>query len=226
MAEQSSGPEKRPWEPLKQAFLARLQNSASPALATEIWRLFADDRWFRQLLETRARRVITMRSARLAWLGDVMHEALLAFARRLARTPDLHVDLERVDETFPAWIGAIVERACGEAIQWLARLDRLQHGVLESIPDPRLEQAADARVDVNLAISEQEEPHRTLLWLSARGWSVQEIADQLDMTYWEVYRRLNAAVTRLQRRLADYQAEGSRAARAFPASSSSTMTRG
>jgi DNA-directed RNA polymerase specialized sigma24 family protein len=155
-----------------------------------------------------------------------MHEALLAFARRLARTPDLHVDLERVDETFPAWIGAIVERACGEAIQWLARLDRLQHGVLESIPDPRLEQAADARVDVNLAISEQEEPHRTLLWLSARGWSVQEIADQLDMTYWEVYRRLNAAVTRLQRRLADYQAEGSRAARAFPASSSSTMTRG
>lgn len=226
MAEQSSGPETRPWEPLKQAFLARLQTSASPALAAEIWRLFADDRWFRQMLETRARRVIARRGARLALLGDVMHEALLAFARRLAKTPDLRVDLQLVDETFPAWIGAIVERACGEAMRWLARLDRLQQGVLENIPDPRLQPASDARVDVNLAISEQEEPHRTLLWLSARGWSVQEIADQLDMTYWEVYRRLNTAVTRLQRRLAGYQAEGSRMPSALPASSSSAMSGG
>jgi len=225
MAEQSSDPGSRPWAPLKQAFLARLHTSTSPSSAMEIWRLFADDRWFQELLETRARRALAFRGARFAWLGDVKHEALLLLARRLTKAPDLRVDLQRVDETFPAWIGAIVERSCGEAIDWLSRLERLQHAAPENIFDSHSQEAADARVDVNMAIGELEEPYRTLLWLSARGCSVQEMADQLDMTYWEAYRRLNAALSRLQRRLADYQSDRGRMLRAFPSSSSSTMTR-
>ena len=163
MADQSSGPESRPWEPLKQAFLARLQTSTSSSSATELWRLFAGDLWFQQQLEARARKTLLARVGRLDWLGDVMHEALLSFARRLAKTPDLRVDLELVDETFPGWIGAILDRECGEAIRWLRRLHRMQLAALEKIADPRAKQISDARVDVSLAIDAQQEPYRTLL---------------------------------------------------------------
>lgn len=226
MAEHCSGQESRPWEPLKQAFLARLQTSTTPSSAMEIWRLFADDRWFQALLETRARRALFLRGARLAWLGDVKHEALLSLARQLAKTPDLRVDLQRVDETFPAWIGMIVERSCGEAIHWLTRLDRLHHALVESIPDPRAEQSFEALFDIDWAIGEQPQPERTMLYLKAGGCSIAEIAARLEMTYWEVYRRLKAATARLQRRLAGRRVEsGSLARRAIAASSSSTMTR-
>ena len=194
----------------------------------EIWRLFADDCWFQGLLEARARRALALRGARLAWLGDVMHEALLLLARRLAaKTPDLRVGRQRVDETFPAWIGTIVERSCGEAIQWLTRLDRLHRDLLESIPDSRAEQSFDALFDIDWAIGEQQEPERTMLHLKAGGCSIAEIAAQLDMTYWEVYRRLKAATARLQRQLGERRRleNGSLVRPAFPASSSSTTTR-
>ena len=224
MAEQHFGPDARPWEQLKQAFLARLHTPSSASSATETWRLFADDPWFQQLLETRARRALLSRAGRLDWLGDVKHEALLALARQLAKTPDLRVNLDLVNQTFPGWIGAIIDRACGDAIRWLARLHRLQAETLEKIADPVDRLAADTRIDVSVAIGLQEEPYRTLLFLSAKGYSIQEIADRLDLTYWETYRRLNAGIARVRRRLSSYGPERKRPERSLPLSSSSAMT--
>ena len=226
MAEQFFESESRPWEGLKRAFLARLLDATSLASAKELWRLFADDPWFRDLLDRRARRTLAVRHLRLAWLGDLKHEALLALARRLAKTPDMRVDLERVDETFPAWIGVIVERACGDAIHWLTELDRLHRVMLEDVAAPPERQSLDAVIDMELAIGEQPEPERTMLHLKSMGCSVPEIAERLEMTYWEAYRRLHAAAARLERRLADYRYEPSgRNPLATPSSSSSTMTR-
>ena len=167
-----------------------------------------------------------MRRLRLGWLGDVKHEALLALARRLVRTPDLRVDLARVDETFPAWIGVIVERSCGEAIHWLTELDRLHRGMLERLAAPLAPQSFDAVIDLELAIGEQQEPERTMLHLKAAGCTIPEIAERLEMTYWEAYRRLQAAAARLERRLSAYRYDDNHPApRAESASSSSTMTR-
>lgn len=226
MAEQFFESESRPWEGLKRAFLARLLDSTSPASAKELWRLFADDPWFQDLLDRRARRTLAVRGLRLGWLGDVKHEALLALARRLVKTPDLRVDRERVDETFPAWIGVIVERSCGEAIHWLTQLEQLHRVMLEDIAAPPEGQPLDAAIDLELAIGEQPEPERTMLHLKAMGFSVPEIAERLEMTYWETYRRLHAAAARLERRLTDYRYEPSDRKRlATPSSSSSTMTR-
>ena len=226
MAEQSFEPESRPWEPLKQAFLSRVLDSNSPAPTNQLWRLFAADRWFQQLLDRRARRALAVRRMGLDWLGDVKHEALLSLDRQLAKTPDLHVDLARVDATFPAWLGVIVDRACGEALHWLTQLDRFHRAMFETLADPRQQQSCDAMIDMVLAFDEQDEPERTMLHLKADGYSIQEIAEQLKMTYWEVYRRLRAAMARVQRRLAPYRHENrERTPPALPASSSSTMTR-
>lgn len=222
MVEPSSEQAPRPWEPLKQAFIAHLHASASPSLAVEIWRLFADDRWFREQLEVHARKVLTARTGRVDWLDDVKHEVLLSLARQFDRTPDLRVDLSRVDSTFPAWIGAILDRACGEAVRLLIRLDRLEHGAVEKVADPRARDLADTRIDVSLAVGAQEEPYRTLLMLSAKGYSIQEIAQQLGLTYWETYGRLHAGLGQLGRRLASYRQKRDTPPGAAPVSSSSS----
>lgn len=224
MAESFFNPDSRPWEQLKQAFLARLQTQASGSTATDLWRLFAGDRWFQQQLEVRGRRAL-MRVGRVDWLGDVTHEALLCFARQLSKTPDLRVNLNLVDKTFPAWIGAIVDRACGDAIRWLARLHRLGDEALEKCASPWNKLAVDARIDVSLAIDAQSEPYRTLLVLTAKGHSIQEMADELDLSYWETYRRLHAGIAQVRRRLTSYRPESCRFESDAPVRSLSTKRR-
>ena len=222
MAEESAGTPTPPWQELKEAYLARLKNPAASSPA-ELWRLFARDRWFQGQLEARARKALWARVGRLDWLDDVKHEALLILAKKLAKTPDLRVKLEIVDRTFPAWIGAILERACGEAIRQLRRIHRLQLGALDSIADERTENL-DERIDLWLALDQQPEPYRTVLLLSAQGRSIQEIADQLKLTYWETYARLHAGLSRLRWRLADYEPEPGPSKTASPTILSFTMT--
>lgn len=224
MVEQQIGPESRPWQPLEQAFLARVQASAAVS-AAEVWRLFAADAWFRQQLETKARQALGARARDPGWLGDVMHETLLDFEEQLAKSPDLGVDFERVDETFPGWIGSILGRACKCVVRRLLRLQRLQQYAAEEVPDPHGERMVDLRIDLLLAMAALEEPYRKLLRLSALGYSIEEIAERAGMSYWETHRRVHAGLAQLGRLLASYQRPQGGSRSSSPIDSSTTMSR-
>lgn len=183
---------KRPgsWQDLKREFLLQIDDAPAQTagLWLDVWRLLIEHPWYQEQLAACARQEMRRVRAPDEWLDDVKQDAMLLLARRLRLAPDLRIDRRRAREHFPGWMGTIIRRHCQEALR---RMRRLHHRTQEILDqdigrEPRL--ALEAKIDLSMMLDKLAEPERTVVVLSAKNWSLREIADALEFSYWKTRR--------------------------------------
>ena len=168
-----------------------------PASWTEVWQFLVDSDVYQDQLGRCARFALHAGGAPKEWQDDIRQDALLLLARQLQRSTDLGYDADRPASEFGGWLRTILTRQSREAIRCMRRRHQ-RDSVLEESGANEIELTLDAAIDMRQAIDQLCEPDRTIMFLSQSGWSLQEIADKLGMTYWQVQYARKAGLTRLQ----------------------------
>ena len=201
----SSSSAARPWEPLKDRFLAWLQSHAcspgSPASVSEVWEMFVTDPWFVRRLRIKSRIAVAAGQLGEECVDDVFQEVVLLLRRQIEHTPDLHVNLEVIDRTFPAWISTRMAHACRDVVAQWKILDQLEPEAQRELLDLRRRRDVDAQIDFGAALLKLPVKTRAVLELYAKGLSLSEVAEQIGMTYWQAHREFRAGLEELRRLL-------------------------
>lgn len=210
------------WVPLKQAFLDWVTGpQGTSEHSQELWRIFAENEWFCGELHGQALRALAAKKLPRDWCDDVQHEVLLQFAAQLQKDPALHVDIDRVDKTFPAWIGERLHHACGHALGRLQRLYRHHDTTVSELLDYRPPKITDLQIDTGCILQSLAEPLRTIVELDLMGFSLVEIAKKVGLRRRQVRRKRDKARQDLAERLVTYRMAPSAERRSMSSSSSS-----
>jgi len=163
-----------------------------------IWQLLASHSWFRDQLEYWAKDVVRTRGAPLQWWEDVRQEAELLLGKRLAKRPDLGIDLERAEHSFAPWMQTIMIHDCQQGLRTVrARYQgHAAAGQVEDTVSP--DEALDRRIDVAWAIDQLDEPERTAVILRGQQLTLEQLAKAMDVTYWESRTVLERGLKRLR----------------------------
>jgi RNA polymerase sigma factor (sigma-70 family) len=175
------------WYALMRKFLKLADPRANRARAAyQIWRMFLRNPWFQALLKRQARRLTRRRTSRHHLAEDAQGEAMLVLSKRLRKRPDLGVERERIEKTFPGWIARIAERLCKQALRAIRAVGRLppERFRAEAVDDGEQERS-ERRLDLRLAISQLKEPEQSIMRLlcSSEQPSLHEIARRLRISY-------------------------------------------
>jgi len=159
-----------------------------------------EDEWFRAELKRHAQFIVRSHGESCQWLGDVVDEAILSFAAKLEKAPNLGLDSAGRGEKFPHIIGTIARNECIDA---LVRLSRNQGTESELLQDA--ERAASIRFhetweelqDLATVIDELPEPERSVLRYYQARYRLREIPQLVQLTYWETYAAFRRGVARI-----------------------------
>jgi RNA polymerase sigma factor (sigma-70 family) len=166
-----------------------------------IWRMMIGHSWFQQNLHDSAGYEIIASRLPPDLADDLEQEVILHFAGKLARQPNLGIDLELAKQKFPAFLGTIIRNECRQ----VARKLRSQFLLSKSLPIPqRIEERSTQRkalVELSLEIDELKDPQRTIILLKLKGMTLREIAQRIPMSYSKVCREYRLACHQLKRRL-------------------------
>jgi len=178
------------WRDLKDKFLGALEGKPVEGSWLDVWRLFLEHPWYQEQLDLCAQRVLRRAGCSRQLLGDVKQDAMLLLARKLRKTPDLHIDHQRAEEHFPGWMETIITRDCLEALR---RIRRRQPLSSEAVSDDQFageDADIDSQIDFSLLLDQFPDPERTIVTLYAKGWNVTQIAAELGLDYGKARRLL------------------------------------
>ena len=176
--------------------LDRGESAAFP-LWQEVWRLLVEHPWYQVELHQTAKRLVWRAQAPFDWAEDIEHEALLYLAKNLQHAPDLHVDRKLSEAHFSGWLATIIEHDCAQALRVrLSHCDSMTQ--LSEHPDLKSVASIELLIDLKMAISNLPPRIRTVVELYGHGWSLREIAADLDISYWQAYRTLRTALRHLR----------------------------
>ncbi len=188
------------WDDLRRRFLHYAEATRTPAGADwrEGWQLVVQDPWYQDQLARFTCKIVGHQRPQRDWLEEVRHEAMALLARQFERAPDLHLDPHRAERQFAAWMRTIIYRTCQEAFRRLLRL----YGCSGELPkcgvvDPR-NLAMETHAELNMAIDQLTEPQRSVLTLYAKGYSLREIAVQLELQYGATCRACRRGIAALR----------------------------
>ena len=188
------------WHDLKERFLTALGQSSedlSPQWLT-LWHLFLQHPWCQSQLLGCARKVLRKQHLPSHWLEDVKQEAMLLFAQHLQRAPDLHVDLERVEQHFESWLRTIIVRDCQQVVRSMVAAN-IHHSTLEDVQeDSVVNLRKEFSLEFNKAVQQLSDRQRIVILLVAKGDSWNEIAQQIGVTYRQVRYAYQMGIRRLK----------------------------
>lgn len=191
-----------PWDRLMRAFLTLLQTGDPRTAGDAVAELFFSDPWFRDLIVRRSKRAAETRAIPSNWRKDLEQEISLLFVQKAEKTPDLHVNLDVVEEHFGGWMWTIIDHLAAEAVKRLHRFYRSDETLLDEFacsPQPEIV----TRIDMKMLIAELPPLTKTILTLFDEGYTQREIAEILDEPYWRVGNIYRKAVAQLRERLRD-----------------------
>lgn len=166
-----------------------------------IWRMILGHAWFQRELHDCAGYEIFSSRLPPDLVDDVEQDVILQLAGKLARQPDLGMDLALAKQRFPAFMGTIIRNECRQ----VARNLRWQYLKSASLPMPeRVEEHSGQRkalVELSLEIDELEDPQRTIVLLKMNGMTLKEIAQRIPINYSKVCREYHQACRRLKKRV-------------------------
>ncbi|MEX2119299.1 MAG: sigma factor-like helix-turn-helix DNA-binding protein [Pirellulales bacterium] len=190
-----------PWLPLLRKFLQALEAAFNdPDRGHSIWLIFVADAWFRSEVARIAARVVPP-----GWKSDLIDEvaqqAMLLFLRELRHRFDLGVDRKKVEETFPAWIGSIIENDCREALRRIQRV-RADQGAWP-LAEPWLDQRRSMEKcrHISELVEKLKHPARAIVQLVILEYEMSEIAEMLNIPERTAYHHFNRARRRLRDQL-------------------------
>lgn len=196
----SSTSEPPPWDRLMRAFLALLQTGDPRTAGDSVAELFFDNPWFHDLIVRRAKRAVETHAIPGNWRKDLEQEISLLFIQKAEKTPDLHVNLDVVEEHFGGWVWTIIDHLAIEAVRRLHRVYRSDEILLDDFAcSPERDIAT--KIDVSLLIAELPPLAQTILTLFDQGHTLGAIARLVDEPYWRVCSIYRNAVAHLRDRL-------------------------
>lgn len=208
IAQSSSSSAVRPWEPLKDRFLARIRSNdgsqGSLASVSEVWEMFVTDPWFMRRLRIKARLAVAAGQLGAECVDDVFQEVVLLLRRQIEHALDLHANLEVIDRTFPAWISTRMAHACRDVVAQWKILEQLEPEAQRALLDERRRREIDAQIDLGAALFKLPMKTRAVLELYAKGLSLREVAEQTGLTYWQAHREFHTGLEELRRLLPGY----------------------
>lgn len=183
---------------LKRKFLDTLDAPAGETPWLQCWRLLIEHPWYQVQLDICAKRALRVR-AQSDLLDDVKQDAMLLMARNLQRASDLRVDRSRVNEHFPGWMATIILHDCRQAVRALRRHQRpsVQLHDYDVAIEPSW--TMDALIDLSLGTFQLNDRQRTVVELQLKGKPIREIAADLGLSYWQVYRAAQEGMHCLRR---------------------------
>lgn len=189
---------------LKKVFQIVVAGGRAQSDWAELWQTMLDDPWLRVQVASRAKRFVASSGLEKHVSEDVAQQVLVLLAAKLAADPSLHAKAELLPESFDAWMGTILDHACGEAARMLGAFHPA-HANLSSAGAPLDEwPAVQRRLDVAAAVTKLEGQQRSVMLLYLRGCTREEIAAELDLSYKQVAYAIDAAKRKLKRWLKDY----------------------
>jgi DNA-directed RNA polymerase specialized sigma24 family protein len=197
--------DENPYSPDRlRAFIVEAAQNKSYAWA-EVWQTMVDDSWLRAEVVLRAKRFAKSSGLNAQISDDIADEVLLLLAAKLATEQVMHANAELLSETFLAWMGTILDRACSEAARKLGEYRWPRATVLHDVL-----KSDDAVLDLNRiwdladAVARLEGRQRSVMLLFLRGLDRQEIAQTLGLHYKQVVYAIDQAKPKLQRWLSAY----------------------
>ena len=191
-----------PWDRLMRAFLTLLQTDDPRTAGDAVVELFFDDPWFRDLVVRRSKRAAETRAIPNNWRKDLEQEISLLFVQKAEKTPDLHVNLDVVEEHFGGWVWTIIDHLAAEAVKRLHRVYRSDETLLDDFAcSPQRDIAT--KIDVYALIAQPPPLTQAVLKLFDEGYTLKEIAKLVDEPYWRVCEIRQEAVACLRERLGD-----------------------
>lgn len=163
----------------------------------EILQMFYDDPWFQRCLEKQAQSVIRKHRLQVGDREDIKQEAILLFARCLARDATLGYDIQQGD--YGGFLATVILRCCQNGRRQfrnrLALLPRFDPALRGYDDGTRF----DRELDVRELMRRLSEPNRSILDLTMDGLSPAEIAHYQKQPKRTISRRLKQAIDRLKR---------------------------
>ncbi len=191
------------WQDLRDRFLDKCykEDATGTSRWLEIWHLLSQHLWFRENLAATARSVLRRSGCPGEWQQDIEQEASVLLARRLRRMPCLGIDPVQAEQHFAGWMGTIINRDCRDALRRLSRGSRLILPLPEHVltSEPRVQK--EACIDLATALDRLDKQEKYVLVMYSKGFTLQQIADELDQKFWATYRVYHRGLKRLRRLL-------------------------
>lgn len=191
------------WQDLRDRFLSACseRDRESPTRWLEIWYLLLAHPWYREQLASAARSVLQSSRCSFEWRDDVEHEAIVLLARRLRRNPNLGIDPVLAKQHFAGWLRTVITRDCRDALRKLRRESSpaLPLSDCLSASDERVQR--ETRIDLAIALDQLGEQERVILVLYSKGFTLRQVAEKLDLTFWRTYSSHHRGLKRLRQLL-------------------------
>jgi len=143
-----------------------------------LWTRFVEHPWYRRELKRISRLVLQELPRHRVPHDQLMGATMLRLARRLRR-PRSSPGVRLISHDFSSWVRTIITLDCCQAVRSCGQLMaevtarpgvHLRDERRATLPSIRFHQTLEAL----------DEPHRTVLSLRAAGWTVSEIAEELE----------------------------------------------
>jgi RNA polymerase sigma factor (sigma-70 family) len=194
------------WRDLKERFISATDSANNQRDWLDVWRLFVEHPWYQEQLQLCAQRVLRRSFGPLEWLEDLKQDAMMLLARKLRGTPDMNANRELLEEHFPGWLGTIIRRDCQETLRQMRRRQPIGS---EAVHEDRIAgrcEDLEARIDFSLLLDQLPDPERTIVMLYGKGWELQEMANELGLSYWKTRRLLHQGVEQIAGKLGERRA--------------------
>jgi RNA polymerase sigma factor (sigma-70 family) len=187
------------WQDLKEQYLTSLERGAD---WLDLWQLFVEHPWYQAELQAIGERLVRRQSGFQISVDDVKQDAMMLLARKLRSSPDMHLDPERIDHSFPGWLATIIRRDCQEALRHIRRPQpQSSDAVNDDVLPARKATDLEARIDLSVCLDTLPEDLRTLVVLHTKGFEIAEMAAELEISYWKARRLLQEGLQLLAYRL-------------------------
>lgn len=171
---------------------------------TEVWHAMLTDPWLQAEVALRAERFVASSGLGEHVSEDIAQQVLVLLAAKLAADPSLHANAELLPERFEAWMGTILDHACGKAARMLGEFPQIPakppYAKKEADEWPDL----DRRFDFAAAAARLEGQQRSVMLLFLQGFDREQIAIKLGLHYKQVAYALATATRKVQRWLRGY----------------------
>lgn len=164
-----------------------------------IRRMIVEHPWYRTQLKLVVLRLARRHLGRI-FSEDIEPEAILFLARSLRHSPDFQFNPFQPDEKFSPWMRKIILRDCRQVLR------RLRRGrEMESLTDqPYQENALSIQgfyIDLKAGLELLPRQERFVIEQYLSGQSLDESADQLNVSMATIRRRVRRALSMLQQSL-------------------------
>lgn len=194
---------KSSWRDLRNRFLDACSETdgESPGRWLDMWYLLLAHPWYQEQLASAARSILRSNRCPFQWQADIEQEAIVRLARRMKKMPSLGIDPAQAKQHFAGWMRTIITHDCRDGLRKLCRESRHSLPLPDSFPASEDRVQKETRVDLAVALDQLGEQESAVLLLYSKGFTLRQVGEILDLSFWRTYRAYHSGLERLRQLL-------------------------